>query len=451
MAKSSRRHSTKSSTSSRDSSSTSSYRTAESYETQSTAPTSTSSRPSVKFAKVYQAAARQEDISPSTSCCPRASVDTYNSEEPSDVELDDPEILEMEEYSSQEIPPLPVYRREVIDTNVLPTTPQEFARLFPSMNRLSIRHDDLTPDGNMNLRVETAAPGRRRTAMQLFHLRMYDLAKREFSLRRYCRESGREICNAKRKYVEQPAESAGSTSNLHRSVSSAFKFKRTNSGGSLFGSGSKSPSASSKRPSSRSSTSPDGEDEINDYFSRSMSFDRKHKAPSVPSNTIKLEFSNYARVDVSRRGGRSNKRYEFEWWGHSYAWKRVADKNVEGVVSYHLVRDGIGAPVAHIVPETRSPNQVAADEEAGGWVPPCYMWISDRTIIDAMTDVADVIVASGLIALVDDCIKERWGKHGNTSSMATRLAAPLSSVFHRRHHSEQPASPLRIGHPISAY
>ncbi len=33
----------------------------------------------------------------------------------------------------------------------------------------------------MNLRIDTVVTGRRRTAIQLFHLRMYDLAKREFS------------------------------------------------------------------------------------------------------------------------------------------------------------------------------------------------------------------------------------------------------------------------------
>jgi len=64
--------------------------------------------------------------------------------------------------------------------------------------------------------------------------------------------------------------------------------------------------------------------------------------------------------------------------------------------------------VAHIVPETRSPTQVEDDELSGGWVPPCFMWINDRSIVNAVTDVADVIVATGLTALVDDCIKERW-------------------------------------------
>jgi hypothetical protein len=54
------------------------------------------------------------------------------------------------------------------------------------------------------------------------------------------------------------------------------------------------------------------------------------------------------------------------------------------------MRDGnASAPVAHIVPETRSPTQVLVDDSAGGWVPPCFMWIADETVADAVTDVAE--------------------------------------------------------------
>jgi hypothetical protein len=393
-----------------------------------------------------------EDISPVTSCYPRSSTETYDSSAASDMELD--RDIEMDSYEDyQEIPPLPIYRREVVDPNVRASTPQEFAKLFPSMNRLSIRHDEFTPDGNMNLRVDTIAPGRRRLPMQLFHLRMYDLNKREFSLRRYCRDSGREVCNSKRKYVEAPTESRP---RLQRSVSSAFKslsnrpaFQRTASGNSLFGS-SKS-SKAEKRPAS-SSSSWDGDDEFNDYFSQSLSLDRKHKPRPVPSNSIKLEFSNYARVDVSRRGGKNSKRYEFEWWGHKYHWKRVTEKHLN-VVSFHLLRDGSNTPVAHIVPETRSPNQVLADENAGGWVPPCYMWISDKSVIDAMTDVADVVVATGLMALVDDCIKERWQtkKPQRAPVEYAGTKSFMHQMFTRRAPPEQPHSPLRHALPIAAY
>ena len=241
----------------------------------------------------------------------------------------------------------------------------------------------------MNLRIDTVVTGRKRTAIQLFHLRMHDLAKREFSLRRYSRDSGREVCNAKRKFTEP--KTADERPTLKRSMSTAI---RTLGGGKPALRRAQSVMTAPGRPSTGYSTC-DGDDEsfpLGSNLSRLSLDSRLGKAKAqrpLPTNTIKLEFSNYARVDVNRCGGKGNKRYEFDWWGHRYSWKRSVDKQL-GLVSFHLVRDGIaGAPVAHIVPETRSPSQVLADENAGGWVPPCFMWIADETVVDAVTDVAE--------------------------------------------------------------
>jgi hypothetical protein len=295
--------------------------------------------------------------------------------------------------ASLHIPPvLPPYRGASNDAPARPSTPQDFARLFPSLDRLAVRHDDLTPDGNMNLRVDTLVPigpGRRPLAIQLFHLRMHDLARREFSFRRYCRDSGREVCNSKRAYAPAPAGPvAAARPALRRSMSSALKtvttpFHRTSSTTSAIF---KNPAATNGSTTSDGASVWSGSHSVASEQSQPQT--PKTKQRMVPTNRIKLEFSNYARVDVARRGGRANKRYEFSWWGHKYAWKRVIDKNLN-VVSYHLVRDGHGAPIAHIVPEMRSPNQVLDDEMAGAWVTPCYMWISDNSVIDAMTDVAE--------------------------------------------------------------
>jgi hypothetical protein len=447
-------------------------------------------QPQIRFQSSTTAAS--EDISPCTSLCPRDSVDTYDSridsdmedEEEDDLVDDDGDITLDDDESSAprkkpgasagwapRIPVLPTYLRQP-EHDVIPSNPQAFARLFPSMDRLLIRHDDLTPDGNMNLRVDTVVPGsgrrRQSSTVQLFHLRMHDLARREFSLRRYCRDSGREVCKSKRKFTTASGNRASSSSSslcadnatqttearrpsLTRSVSSALKVLAPRPGNP-----SRRPSAASVlfggvgRSSTGSSYEADDE-------STALSTDNHKSAPlppPVPTNTIKLEFSNYARVDVSRCGARGSKRYEFEWWGHTYAWKRVVDRNVEGVVSFHLIRDGQGAPVAHIVPEMRTPTQVRDEEGAGGWIPPCYMWISDPSIIEAVTDVADVIVATGLMALVDDCIKERW-QDGNKKPKPRRPSAfgtldvgnPKSIMQHffgGRRHSDQPTSPLRI-------
>ncbi|OLN88194.1 hypothetical protein CCHL11_00342 [Colletotrichum chlorophyti] len=462
MPQSYRKHGSKSSSSSRESRrSSESCDSYETYESQSTTPTSyyastqasvkdTKAPVSAKFQPVYE-----EDISPSTSNCPRSSTDTFDSslasedededEDEADLALRREADLEPSVFGHHEMPP--VYYRNPLDAvDVRPSTPHDFAQLFPSMNKLSIRHDDLTPDGNMNLRVDALAPGagtRRPYNIQLFHLRMYDLARRDFSLRRYCRDSGREVCNAKRKYLDEPAADE-TRPTLQRSVSSAIKtlskkstrkpLSRTNSGGSVFGS-----KTFSEPPSP------------------------KHKPdPKSPTNSIKLEFSNYARVDLHRRGsGKSSKRYAFDWWGHTYTWRRVPDPNLPTAVSFHLVRDNNTSPsssVAHIVPEPRSPTQLLDDEASGAWVPPCHMWISDPSVLEAVTDVADVIVATGLLALVDDCIKTRWGSAATAAKKLRFFPASMTddgprtfmqNIFQRRP-SDQQSSPIRH-RPISTY
>jgi hypothetical protein len=384
-----------------------SRRSNDSYTSHSTAPTSLYSSPcpsdlkaSPSSTETYAAATYQhaydsrDDVSPATSLYPRSSVDTYASTTASREDIDAVDPDETPDVEDSTIPPLPIYRRELVEPNVRASTPQDFAKLFPSMNRLTIRHDEFTSDGNMNLRIDTVVTGRRRTAIQLFHLRMYDLAKREFSLRRYSRDSGREVCNAKRKFTE-PAVARPKTADerptLKRSMSTALK---TLGGGKPVLRRAKSVLTSHGRPGTGYSTC-EGDDELfldGSNLSR-LSLDsrlvRGKAQRPLPTNTIKLEFSNYARVDVSRRGGKGNKRYEFEWWGHRYSWKRAVDKQL-GLVSFHLMRDGnASAPVAHIVPETRSPTQVLVDDSAGGWVPPCFMWIADETVADAVTDVAE--------------------------------------------------------------
>lgn len=326
---------------------------------------------------------------------PRASTDTYNSvfsdeESLGAVDEADEHEHDLPAPTDDDIPPvLRQYRASIVDPMVRPSTPDAFAQLFPSMDRLSIRHDDLTPDGNMNLRVDTVVPSsnsRRPVTVQLFHLRMNDLARREFSLRRYCRDSGREVCNSKRAYAEpSPTTRPG----FQRSVSSAFHsvkhpFRRSST----------TTHSHQKRPSTGHSASSSTWDtaSIRSMQLRTESWSSERPPPPasalVPTNSIKLEFSNYARVDVTRNGGTKSKRYDFEWWGNDYAWKRVHDKTLN-VSSFHLIRGGHGSPVAYITPESRSPSQIEADEYAGGWIPPCHMWISDQSIIDAETDIAE--------------------------------------------------------------
>lgn len=379
--------------------------TSESHSTYSTYQTSTSSRSNkycedeyhYKYAPSRDAS--EADISPSTSRHPRDSVDTYISDL-SEEENDDDTKESFSDEDALAIPILPEYRAEVSEPYVRPSNPSDFAKLFPSLNRFSIRHDEYTADGNLNLRVDTTvnAPGHRRLSIQLFHLRMYDLAKREFSLRRYCRDSGREVCNSKRKYHESGTTSEGRPT-LHRSISTVFKslgnrpqFRRRSSVANSLNPRPETSSSNGECDTVAFSTFGEGSIDPN----MTNPYHRPVQSPRpIATNSIKLEFSNYARVDVTRRGtsgGRgkkSSKRYEFSWWGHDYTWKRHCDKTL-GTVSYHLIRDSdISRPVAHIVPEIRTPSQVHADEMAGGWVPPCHMWISDESVLETMTDVAE--------------------------------------------------------------
>jgi len=321
------------------------------------------------------------------------SVGTYASTVASEQDfIDDYQYEEPESYES-----------ELIESTAFPSTPSEFAEYFPSTRRMCIRHDD-TADGNMNLRVDTEkqTPSGDRVDLTLFHLRMHDLKTRDFSLRRYCRESGREVCHSSRKYTTPASERRPG---LQRSMSNALASLRAKPDSKM----SPNNSFKSLKRSDSGYESMSGSEEELDVQRSVMMLAPKSNSIPLPTNTTKLEFSNYAHVDLKRRGTKSSKRYEFEYWGTSYAWRRVAKKTGKSKhVSYHLYNTETGMPVAHIVPTPMTPSEARAEESRGGFVPPSSMWISDSRLLSRSTDVADVIVATGLTALVDDCIKSRW-------------------------------------------
>ncbi|TVY37104.1 hypothetical protein LSUB1_G004234 [Lachnellula subtilissima] len=369
----------------------------ESQDSRSTAPTSIHSNPGAVFSK------NAYEMSPATTYCARSSSETYASTIASQEEISEGPDTYDPEYE------VPEYR-EVVETDLHPTNPSNFADYFPSANRLYIRHDDTAYDGNMNLRVDTEASGREKGNVQLFHLRMHDLKKREFSLRRYERSSGREVCHSSRKYTKSAADQRPA---FTRSMSNAFAnirrpdLRNTKSGLSTHGP--KSRKGVKRQDSGYASNEEEDEDEVEEFIA-----EQKSNGLPIPTNTTKLEFSNYSQVLVKRRGKKSSsKRYEFEYWGHIYTWKRVVEKDGR---STHAV--------AHIVPEMRSPSQIRAEDAAGGWVPPCSMWISDHSVLEALTDVADVVVATGLIALVDDCIKH----HFHSKKHSHQVSLPLTPL-----------------------
>jgi hypothetical protein len=274
------------------------------------------------------------------------------------------------------VPPEPI---EDFSSGAIPSSPPDFALYFPSKRRLQIKHDDSTLDGNMNLRVDTevTAPEGNRVDLTLFHLRMHDLRNREFSLRRYCRDSGREVCHSSRKYTKP---GAARTPGLQRSVSNALSSLR-----------SKSDAKSGTKTTLKRSDSGYGSlfEEDGDADARRVSPKGGSGIP-LPTNTTHLEFSNYAHIDVKRRGAKASKRYEFEYWGISYAWKRLESK-VGRVkeVSYHLVAAGSARTIAHIVPDVLTDAELSVEDAKGGWVPPSTLWISDDHTARGPTDVAE--------------------------------------------------------------
>lgn len=307
---------------------------------------------------------------------PRASVDTYASTSEEDLGEEE-ELDDMPEYQ------VPQYRHEPQPCDAIPTTPRDFAELFPTSKRISIRHDDATMDGNMNLRIDAQVEerGHRKQSYTLFHLRMQDLRTREFSLRRYCRESGREVCHSIRKYQQPPAEKRPVLQRASTALASLVKSdSRPTTSSSL------------KRSDSGYESVPgmvDVEDVEADSKPKSVGYSKGRAL--MPTNTIKIEFSNYAHLDVKRRGAKSYKRYAFEYWGHDYSWKRIVKKEGEQeVISYYLVRDDNDKePLAHICPVRLTSEEAHEEQARGGWVPPSYMRITDEQILRSDTDISE--------------------------------------------------------------
>ncbi|KAL2111954.1 hypothetical protein VUR80DRAFT_8968 [Thermomyces stellatus] len=327
-----------------------------------------------------------------------SSTDTFDSALDFDDEPSDGGYRE-----NPRIPALPVYRKAILGPAVQPSNYRVFPELFPSLDKMFVRHDEFTSDGNMNLRVDTQLRHHPQRMVQLFHLRMYDLDARIFSLRRYCRDSGREVCRSKREYSTGSSDGRQA---LQRSVSSVFRSlggrpqcRRQGSSSTLF---SLKSGHSDKRPDSSLSMRSRKND---DQFSASPCHKHEARSREIPTNTIKLMFTNYASVEVVRRGGGPvPKRYDFEWWGRRYSWKRSYNENLN-ITSFHLVCDGRhDLFLANIIPEARSPHELESDEVDGGWMPPSMMWFSR----ELEATLAELFVATGLIALVDDCIRDRW-------------------------------------------
>lgn len=295
----------------------------------------------------------------------RASADTYCTTVASfdDYEDDEPEY---DDYD---------YNQKTPRSEATPATPAEFAALFPSIRRLQVKHDDSSSDGDMNIRVDTSINDRYGTPrhLTLFHLRMYDLEKREFSLRRYGRDCGREVAHTHTKVEKQntPRRPA-----IQRSVSRAFHSFRGKAD-------------QEKQMTLNRQDSGYGSEDEDDVFQ-----DKPQPAEETKSaNTVTLEFSNYAHVQLTRKGTKMSRKYDFEYWGKNYSWKRLIRRlpaTGEEEVSYQLVNNANNNIVAVILPDPISPLS-GPQNEHGEFVPQCsfYMKDSPSDPIGGPSDVAE--------------------------------------------------------------
>lgn len=329
---------------------------------QSTAPTSYSQYPVMEPRNNHNSPYDQHS---------RDSIDTYASTIPSAE--DESEIPQIEVVED---------RYEYFPSEAIASNPPSFGELFPSTRKLTIRHDDTTVDGNMNVRVNTSISTGygNRVEVILFHLRMYSLHNRNFSLRRYCRDSGRELCHSSRKQCRPTGEKIS----LQRPLSSALSSLRAKSEPDNTATSSLQRQDSGYKSGTEDCETVDEKSQSLGSFSMAQGL--------VPTNTILLEFSNYAHVEVKRRGVQGMKHYDFEYWSTKYQWKRTVHKDGDAkAISYHLLQSGSSKPVAHIYPEHLTPLEALEEQSKGGWVPPCSMWISDPSLFKTMNEVAEYV------------------------------------------------------------
>ncbi|TGZ82569.1 hypothetical protein EX30DRAFT_329930 [Ascodesmis nigricans] len=258
-----------------------------------------------------------------------ASTSTYQSTKSSATDVESE--YEAEPYNSYTDPS---YLREPAEERAVPATPSEFAELFPTTNRLMIKHDESTYDGDRNLRVAHA--------------------KRRF-------EKSSQL---------RPA--------LTKALTTSFRGKSDLPWGPV------------QRQDSGYHSEGEEETEVQDV-----------KAPKH-TNSMSLEFSNYAHVELTRRNATAVKKYDFEYWGTSYTWRRTVGAN--DFTSYSLTNNKSGKTVATLTPD---PDGQAND----GFIRPYSLYFKDSKedpVTDSRCDVFDVLVSTALMTLIDDTIKRRY-------------------------------------------
>ena len=271
---------------------------------------------------------------------------------------------------------------DVANEKIQQSTPQSYAQWFPSSETLFVRHGDEAVDGNMCLSVVTATDQGIGPLLQLFYLRMHDLKNREFSLLRYGRDSGREVCHTHQIYKKAPGARSRFRRSISGSVNNIRSFSRRSSRSSQMSAQS---SQSGNESANYYSESALGEgSEVEAHTNVSSPQPANDDGSPKPSNKIRLEFANYAHVTVSRKGIGARKSYDFQYWGTKYQWKRLNKSQSSGRKrSYNLYRGLSDLVVAHIAMQDLNPAHSRDRETSGAWVPPIWMRITDPSILSS--------------------------------------------------------------------
>ena len=244
---------------------------------------------------------------------------------------------------------------------VRPASPTEFGQLFPSGRKMLVQHDNSYGDGAMNLRVDmhSSCYSRSRERVTVFHMKINNIEKRETSLRRYCRDSGREVCSSTR---VRPSTTRESRPKLIRSLTSAF---------SSLGSS----SASTTPPNANGADQDDNGATGGDGF---QSLAESKSAEQPLNDSIMLDFSNYAHIELARKQKNGDIWHEYDYWGTKYRWKTIP--SVRGYPDncvYQLFCSASTKCVASIVPVPLTAAEMMEEQAKGSWIEPCSFWIED--------------------------------------------------------------------------
>ena len=263
---------------------------------------------------------------------------------------------------------------------ITPSTPKNFSRLFPSNETLSLHLDGRNYD-NMNLCVATSTCGGTGPYVQLFCLKMDDIKKREFSLLRYHRNSGRKVCSTSRIYRKHVRK----RTRFRRSISSSLSSIHSLSSGRT--------RSTSSQKSSRcgSQSGADSEDFYSDSVPAYGSAVLNRSSSPEPTNQINMIFSNYTQVELSRKGAGKRKRYGFEYWGTRYQWKRTKKEGPSGTwLSYSLFQGFTQSSLAQIRVQPVAEKKEDAVNTIKESVPPARMRITDERMIRCTSGGRDV-------------------------------------------------------------